>query len=308
MGNMHRKSTGFCHRSIGSVIVTKLDGHAKGGGALSAVAATGAPIRFLGTGEHFDNFQPFEADSFVSKLLGRGDLKGLMSTFSEVMPSEQQQMQMVERMSQGHFSLRDLYEQLKNMTKMGSLSNLMSMVPGMSGMSEMMGAGGEEEAQKRVKRFLTMMDSMSAAELDGKGDRIEKAPSRILRIARGAGVHPGFVGELLAEHKRFEKMIGKMGKTGLLSKDPKQLMRNPADAMKKLQGAMDPQILKKMGGAGGMMDMMKQLEGMDMSQMGGMQEMMQGMMGKMGGGKGAGKGGKNALAAMLGKGGGGGRR
>ena len=65
------------YSSIGSVIVTKLDGHAKGGGALSAVAATGAPIRFLGTGEHFQDFQLFDAESFVSKLLGMGDLRGI---------------------------------------------------------------------------------------------------------------------------------------------------------------------------------------------------------------------------------------
>ncbi|CAD7927635.1 unnamed protein product [Amoebophrya sp. A120] len=285
--------------SIGSVIVTKLDGHAKGGGALSAVAATGAPIRFLGTGEHFQDFQPFEAESFVSKLLGMGDLRGLMTTLQDVMPGEKEQERMIERMSQGHFSLRDLYEQMKNMTKMGSLSNLMGMIPGMP--TDMLGEGNEEEAQKRVRRFLTMMDSMTDAELDGKGDRIEKTPSRILRIARGAGVHPAYVGELLAEHKRFEKMIGKMGKTGLLSKDPKQMMRNPQEAMRKIQSAMDPKILGKMGGAGGLMNMMKQMEGGDM---GGMADMMQSMKGMMGG-KG---GGKSALLNMMGGGGGKGRR
>ena len=86
---------------IGSVIVTKLDGHAKGGGALSAVAATGAPITFLGTGEHFDELQPFDAEGFVSKLLGMGDLKGLMNTLTDVMPNQEDQEKMVERLSSG---------------------------------------------------------------------------------------------------------------------------------------------------------------------------------------------------------------
>ena len=70
---------------VGSVIITKLDGHAKGGGALSAVAATDAPIAFIGTGEHFEHFEEFEANSFVSRLLGRGDLKNLILTVSGAM-------------------------------------------------------------------------------------------------------------------------------------------------------------------------------------------------------------------------------
>ncbi|CAD7927994.1 unnamed protein product [Amoebophrya sp. A25] len=297
--------------SIGSVIVTKLDGHAKGGGALSAVAATGAPIRFLGTGEHFQDFQMFDASSFVSKLLGLGDLKGLVTTLQDHMPDQKEQEKMVERMSQGEFSLRDFYQQLKTMMSMGSISSLMSMIPGMGGLAEGMGAGGEEEAQKRLRRFLTMMDSMTEAELDCKPEaRIEKNPTRILRIARGAGVDPRYVAEMLMEHKKFEKTIGKLGKSGIIGKDPKQMMRNPQAAMKALQGAMDPQQLKQMGGANGMMNMVKQMEGMfgkggmggagGMPDMSAFSDMMQGMMG--GGGKG--KAGKmNALMNMMGKGG-----
>lgn len=83
------------------------------------VSATGAPIIFLGTGEHFDEFSSFEAQSFVSKLLGMGDIKGLVSTLQDAMPDEKDQEKMVERLSQGQFSLRDLYEQLRQMMKMG---------------------------------------------------------------------------------------------------------------------------------------------------------------------------------------------
>jgi signal recognition particle subunit SRP54 len=93
--------------SVGSVIVTKLDGHAKGGGALSAVAATKSPIIFLGTGEHFNDFESFEAEGFVKRLLGMGDLKGLIESVKEVIP-EDKQVKLVEKIAKGQFSLRDM--------------------------------------------------------------------------------------------------------------------------------------------------------------------------------------------------------
>jgi signal recognition particle subunit SRP54 len=74
--------------NVGSVIITKLDGHAKGGGALSAVAATESPIIFIGTGEHFEDLEPFNAPSFIKRLLGLGDIQGIISTVSEAMSSE----------------------------------------------------------------------------------------------------------------------------------------------------------------------------------------------------------------------------
>jgi signal recognition particle subunit SRP54 len=92
---------------VGSVIITKLDGHAKGGGALSAVAATESPIIFIGTGEHFDDFEPFEASSFIKRLLGLGDLSGLVKTVKEAIP-EAKQKKLVENITKGEFSLRDM--------------------------------------------------------------------------------------------------------------------------------------------------------------------------------------------------------
>ena len=96
---------------VGSVIITKLDGHAKGGGALSAVAVTGSPITFVGTGEHFDALETFDARSFVSRMLGWGDVKGLMTKFTDVMDAEQQK-EMVQRIQKGQFTLRDMYNQV----------------------------------------------------------------------------------------------------------------------------------------------------------------------------------------------------
>jgi signal recognition particle subunit SRP54 len=95
--------------TLGSVIVTKLDGHAKGGGSLSAVAATSCPIVFIGTGEHFDDFEPFQANSFIKRLLGMGDLTALFKTVNEAF-SQKKQKQMVENIAEGRFSMRDMRE------------------------------------------------------------------------------------------------------------------------------------------------------------------------------------------------------
>ena len=105
--------------AVGSVIVTKLDGHAKGGGALSAVAATNSPVIFTGSGEHFDDLDPFNAQSFVSKLLGYGDLRGLMEAMKGDDRDGKQQEELMEKMSKGEFTLRDMYNQFEKILNMG---------------------------------------------------------------------------------------------------------------------------------------------------------------------------------------------
>jgi len=117
---------------VGSVIITKLDGHAKGGGALSAVAATESPIIFLGSGEHFDDLDPFNAESFVSKLLGFGDVRGLMEAMKSASDPKSQE-EFMEKMSKGRFTLRDMYSQFQRVLNMGPMSKMMGMMPGMSG-------------------------------------------------------------------------------------------------------------------------------------------------------------------------------
>jgi signal recognition particle subunit SRP54 len=101
---------------VGAVVVTKLDGHAKGGGALSAVAATDSPIVFLGSGEHFDDLDPFDAKSFVSKLLGFGDVRGLMDAMKG---DDKSQEEFMEKMSKGEFTLRDMYKQFEKVMNLG---------------------------------------------------------------------------------------------------------------------------------------------------------------------------------------------
>lgn len=241
---------------IGSVVVTKLDGHAKGGGALSAVAATGAPIVFLGSGEHFDDFEPFNPQSFVSRLLGMGDMRGLVEQIKDTV--EKQPDHVMDKFSKGIFTLRDMYEQFENVMKLGPLNKVMSMIPGIP---QMMGGQDEDSGGNRLKRFMYMMDSMTDDELDNKID-LDKSASRIDRIARGSGTHPIEVQMLLKCHKQFERVVAKMGKSGLMKGDAnmaKQMQRNPQNVMNQLHKAMDPRMLQQMGGAQNLMNMMKEM-------------------------------------------------
>jgi signal recognition particle subunit SRP54 len=242
---------------VGSVIITKLDGHAKGGGALSAVAATGSPVVFYGTGEHMDALDPFEADSFVSKLLGLGDMKGLMKSFAEVLP-EGTGEELVNRISQGKFTLRDMYEQLSSVMKMGPVSKIMEMMPGMGQLTAAMGANGQDGTD-RLKKMLCIMDSMTDEELDSEKPITQE--SRKVRIARGAGVPLQMVEELFVQHKTFSKMFGNLKNAGKghLSQQ-KQLQQ--------LQGALPPQLMQQLGGAGNLQAMMKQMEGMNIPGLG----------------------------------------
>jgi len=263
---------------VGSVIITKLDGHAKGGGALSAVAATESPIIFIGTGEHFDEFESFEAASFIKRLLGMGDISKIVDIVKEAVPLEDQP-KLIEKITSGNFTLRDMQSQYKNILKIGSFSQFLSFLPGVG--TSLMGKTNDKENIAKVKKFICIMDSMTADELDGKQPL---NPSRITRIAKGSGAFEVEVNILLEEFKRLKMMIEKMGKSGLGGKGGKgpdlaSLARNPQQMMGKLKGMVDPRMLQQMGGMDGLMDMMKQVGKMEgMGGLGGM-----GGMGGMGG-------------------------
>jgi signal recognition particle subunit SRP54 len=257
---------------VGGVIMTKLDGHAKGGGAISAVSETKAPILFIGTGEHIGELEVFETHSFVSKLLGMGDIKGLVEKMTEIVPEESAE-RLVEAFGSGTFTMRLLYEQFQNLQNMGPISSLMNMMPGMA---DMIPKGSEAEGTKRMKTMMTLMDSMTDAELDAPNTKIFNA-KRMERVCKGAGRMPTEMITLLEEHKRLAKMMGKMkgmkmptgGRGGRVN--PQQM----AQQMQQMAGALPPDMLRMMGGQQGLMNMMKQMEGMDPRQM---QSMMKGMM------------------------------
>ncbi|KAH7725558.1 signal recognition particle 54 kda protein [Aphelenchoides avenae] len=249
---------------VGSVIITKLDGHAKGGGALSAVAATKSPIIFIGTGEHIDDFEPFKVKPFVQKLLGMGDIEGLVEKVSEMGLEDNEEL--IKRLKQGQFTLRDMYEQFQNIMKMGPFNQIMSMIPGFG--PDFMTKGNEQESVSRLKKLMTIMDSMADNELDHPkaNDLFSKETSRVVRVARGSGTSCTEVKELLSQYKKFADMVKKMGSMKGLFKgndmNPKNI--NPAQ-MQKLNQQMakmiDPRVLQQMGGLGGLQNMMKQIQG-----------------------------------------------
>uniref|UniRef100_A0A7E4UMS8 Signal recognition particle 54 kDa protein n=1 Tax=Panagrellus redivivus TaxID=6233 RepID=A0A7E4UMS8_PANRE len=247
---------------VGSVIITKLDSHAKGGGALSAVAATHSPIIFIGTGEHVDDFEPFRVKPFVQKLLGMGDISGLVEKVTEMGLDDNEEL--MKRLKQGVFTLRDMYEQFQNIMNMGPFSQILSMIPGFG--SDFMTKGNEQESSNRLKRLMTMMDSMADSELDHPkaGDLFSKEPTRIVRVARGSGVSQGEVKELINQYKKFAEMVKKMGSIKGLFKgnemaNPKNINPNQMNKLNQSFSKMiDPRILQQMGGTGGLQNMLRQ--------------------------------------------------
>ncbi|EMP30750.1 Signal recognition particle 54 kDa protein [Chelonia mydas] len=234
---------------VASVIVTKLDGHAKGGGALSAVAATKSPIIFIGTGEHIDDFEPFKTQPFISKLLGMGDIEGLIDKVNELKLDDNEAL--IEKLKHGQFTLRDMYEQFQNIMKMGPFSQILGMIPGFG--TDFMSKGNEQESMARLKKLMTIMDSMNDQELDSTdGAKVfSKQPGRIQRVARGSGVSTRDVQELLTQYTKFAQMVKKMGgikglfKGGDMSKNvnPSQM----AKLNQQMAKMMDPRVLHHMG-------------------------------------------------------------
>ena len=201
MGQSAGRSAEAFHKAVGltGVILTKLDGSAKGGGALSAIAVTGAPILFIGTGEHLDELERFDPTRFVSRLLGMGDIQTLLERFEELSNKEAAEKAAKNLMS-GRFSLRDMRTQLASLGEMGPFSKLMSMLPTMG--SAKMDPGQLEGAQARMRRFRTILDSMTGAELDDP--QILKA-DRIHRIARGSGTRTQEVRGLIKHYEMTRK-------------------------------------------------------------------------------------------------------
>jgi len=195
------------HDAVGvtGVILTKMDGSAKGGGALSAVAETGAPICFIGVGEHLEDLEKFDPARFVSRLLGMGDIQSLLEKAQEMMDNETAE-ETARKMMSGRFTLKDMYDQMEMLEGVGSLSKVANMIPGISGkISEK----DMDASQERLRKFRVIMDSMTKEELEDP--KILKS-SRVMRIARGSGTTPKDVRELLKQYNISKKAIkGFMG-------------------------------------------------------------------------------------------------
>jgi signal recognition particle subunit SRP54 len=185
---------------IGAIIVTKLDGSSRGGGALSAVAATGAPIKFIGTGEKIEDIEPFIPSRFVGRLLGMGDLETLLEKVKDA--EIQVPQKKAKDIMSGNFTLTDMYEQFQAVKKMGPFGKVLKMIPGMSSSDvpeEMLNT-----AEGRLEKWGVIIQSMTSEE---KENPKLLNSSRAKRIARGSGATEKDVKELLKQYIMMRKML-----------------------------------------------------------------------------------------------------
>ncbi len=208
---------------VTGIVITKLDGTARGGGALSAVAATGAPIVHIGVGEKIQDLEKFESNRFISRLLGMGDIQGLIDLAPEDL-DEEEALRLTQRLMSGRFTLNDMYKQMEMMSKVGTIDKLMSFLPGsfLGGMGAMSKAQ-KEGMQKNLDRYRTIMDSMTNWE---KNEPAKIKVDRIRRIARGAGVREKDVRELIGQWNRSRKMMKGMGGNRQLNKQMRKMMKD----------------------------------------------------------------------------------
>ncbi len=201
---------------VTGVIITKMDGTAKGGGAMSAVGVTKAPIVFIGTGEHVEELEPLDPKRFIGRLLGMGDIEALMEKAKQAAGGQDSE-RLARKMLTGRFNLNDMQAQMQMVNKMGPLGKVAQMLPG--GMGAAMQGRNMEGTQAKMKAFSTILDSMTEEEREEPS--LLKTP-RINRIARGSGRNPNEVRELL---KYYEATKGMMKGLGSNRKMQANLMR-----------------------------------------------------------------------------------
>ena len=201
--------------ALSGVVMTKLDGDARGGAALSIREVTGAPLKFVGTGEGLDKLEEFRAEGMASRILGFGDIVGLMKDFEGVLDEKKAEKDAA-RMLKGQFTLQDFLEQLKMLQSMGPLQQIFEKLPFFADSVP----EGFQVDEKELKRAEAIVCSMTKRErLDP--DVFLKEPTRIARVARGSGREDKDIVDLLQRFAFMKQMMGDIGQqAGLLSKIP----------------------------------------------------------------------------------------
>ena len=221
---------GFANQlDITGLVLTKLDGDARGGAALSMRTVTGKPIKFIGLGEKLDALEVYHPDRLASRILGMGDMLSLIEKASAEIDIDESQ-QMVKKFQKNQFDFNDFLGQLRMMNKMGSIGSIMKMVPGMN---KMAGQIDEQKAEKDLKRTESIILSMTKLERT-QPEKIDG--SRRKRIAKGSGTQVQDVNQLMKQFMQMKKMMKQMNKMGMGN------------------------MMKAMGGGGGnMMKMLKKM-------------------------------------------------
>ncbi len=214
--------------TITGSILTRVDGDGRGGAALSIKSITGAPIKFIGTGEKIEQLEAFYPDRIANRILGMGDIVSLVAKASENIDQAEMES-LTKKMSKGTFDLDDFAKQLKQMGKMGGVSGIISMLPGISKAQKLMAEN--KISDDLINHQIAIINSMTKKER-ANPDSIKA--SRKIRISKGSGTKVQDVNKLLKQFLQSQKMMKKMksmGKGGL-----------PNDFMRKLQGKLPPNI------------------------------------------------------------------
>jgi signal recognition particle subunit SRP54 len=249
--------------NYGGIFVTKLDGHAKGGGAISAVAATKTPILFIGLGEHMTDIEVFRPQPFISKMLGMGDISALMDKVQEVqMANPERQQEMIKKIEEGGtFSIRDWREQIGNIMSMGPLSKLAGMIPGMGQMMAGGAGGSDDESGQKMKRMIYITDSMTREELDSDGTifyaPVKKAAAEAARAAKEK--------QLVVKDKEGESSTGKKPKVKIpvrMNARARRVAKGSGTSVREveeflMQYRMVSKMVKSMGGKAGWLKKMQ---------------------------------------------------
>ncbi|MDJ0937879.1 MAG: signal recognition particle protein [Kiloniellales bacterium] len=220
------------HAKVGltGIVLTRVDGDARGGAALSMRAVTGCPIKLLGTGEKLDALEAFHPDRIAGRILGMGDVVSLVEKAAETIEQEDAE-KLLKKIEKGRFDMNDMAQQIRQMTKMGGLQQMLSMLPGVPNVQDQLKKANVDE--KMLTRQLAMIDSMTVEER--RRPELIKA-SRRQRIAKGSGTTVQDVNKLLKQHLQASKMMKKVKKLG-----KKGLAR----------GGMQSMLPPGMGGPGG---------------------------------------------------------
>jgi signal recognition particle subunit SRP54 len=224
---------------LDGVIMTKLDGDARGGAALSVKAVTGVPIKFVGTGEHLDALEEFHPERMAGRILGMGDMQTLFEQAQQKMDQEEMAKQQAAFLK-GQFTLDDFKKLLGQTKKLGPINKIMGMIPGMSGMQEML---GQIDGESEMRQLVGVIDSMTPEERRNPSKVIDQ--SRRRRIAAGAGVEPHEVNELVKQFDGMADMMKKMAGMGM--RDRARMMQEMAQG-----GMMNPggRLAKQKGSTG----------------------------------------------------------
>jgi signal recognition particle subunit SRP54 len=221
---------------LDGVIMTKLDGDARGGAALSVKHVTGVPIKFIGTGEHLDALEEFHPDRMAGRILGQGDLLTLVEKAQQEFDQEEM-LRQEERLRKGEFTLDDFRKQLSQITRLGPMQKIMGLIPGMGALNEMM---GDVDPEEDMKRLFGIIDAMTPEERRNPSKTIDQ--SRRRRIAAGAGVQPNEVNDLVKQFDAMSQIMTSMAGKG---------MRERAKMVRELQSTLmhnpDGLARKKMG-------------------------------------------------------------